>query len=316
MKAQRLLSILLHMQNHGKITCRELAERLEVSERTILRDMEALSAAGIPVYAERGSHGGWSLTEGYRTTLTGMSAEEIGSLVLANASHLLGDLGMEQLFQAAVQKLLAASAPPIRLEAEMVRQRTYIDGAGWHPSTETFPLLHTVQEALWGDQKLRIQYPRGESHVERTVAPLGLVAKRNTWYLVAEVDGDLRTYRISRLLHAEVLAESFTRPDDFDLESYWKQSLADFKSQLPRYPARIRIAEKLLPRLERERYTQLLHTVALESGWLDVDLEFNTLESACEVLLSYGASVQVLEPEELRNQVLAEARAILQRYES
>lgn len=314
MRADRLVSILLLLQNHGRMTAKDLAEKLEVSERTIHRDMEALCMAGVPVYAERGTNGGWALSEGYRTDLTGLKERELQSLLLVSPTMPLGDLGMRESFEAAWQKLLAATPETSRRNAEYVRQRIHIDGAGWHQSTETFPCLSTVQEAVWQERVLFIRYGRGTETVERTVRPLGLVAKRSTWYFVAQVENDLRTYRISRLVEAKILEESFVRPEDFDLSLYWEQSTAAFQASLPRYPAQIRIRESSLERLKQERYVQIKSTHPVDSEWVEADVQFHTLESACEMVLSYGASMKAIHPEELKARVIAEATAILALY--
>jgi len=316
MRADRLLTILLLLQNRGKITSRELAGQLEVSERTVFRDMEALSAAGIPVYAERGSNGGWVLPESYRTNLTGMKSEEIVSLFFSGQSDLLGDLGIKKHFDAAVQKLLAASPAPIRQNAEAVRKKLHIDGAGWHQSGESIPHLSAVQEAVWEERKLFILYRREDGTVERVVHPLGLVAKRNIWYLIAEADGNLRTYRVSRLLDARIMEESFDPPADFDLAEYWERSTTQFKSNLPKYPATIKMRAALLPRFAQERYVRVLATNAVEDGWIEADVEFETLESASEIVLAFGPQIVVAAPEELRTKVIAEAEAILCMYGS
>ncbi len=315
MRADRLISILMLIQNYGKMTSRELAQKLEVSERTIFRDMEALSAAGIPVYAERGSSGGWSLSEGYQTSLTGLKSEEILTLLWAAPDQKLNDLGIQGNFQSAIQKLVAAAPKKIQQEVERVQQRIHIDGAGWHQSKETFPLLAAVQEAVWKEQKLRIHYQRNEDVVERVVAPLGLVAKRSIWYMIAEIEGELRTYRISRFVKADLLEGHFARPADFDLAQYWEQSTKQFTQNLPRYPAKLNVDMKLLPRLEQERYVQILHTEMLSNdGWTVAAVQFETKDSACEIVLSFGALVEVLEPVELRSQVAAAAQAIVQLY--
>ena len=318
MRADRLLTILLLLQNNGKLTSRELADKLEVSERTIFRDMEALSAAGIPVFAERGSGGGWRLSEGYRTHLTGMKSKEILSLLLTNPTGLLDDLGIRGDFETAFQKLLAAAPETVKRNTDFVLQRIHIDGAGWHQTGgESFGYLPIVQEAVWNERKLLIRYRReGNEPAERLVHPLGLVAKRNVWYMVAEVDGHLRTYRISRLLDARLLDETFERPDGFQLAQYWEQSMAEFKSSLPRYPATVILKEELLSRLSRERYVQIGATFPARDGWLEAELVFETLDSASEIVLSFGAQLKVKEPSELRDRVKAEARAIVELYDA
>src|SRR5689334_16595189 len=190
MRADRLLSIMLLLQVHRRITARELARRLEVSERTIHRDMDALGAAGIPIYAERGVGGGWALAEAYQTNLTGLNEAEIQALFLATPPQLLADLGLRQAADAALIKLLAALPAISRRDAEFARQRIHVDGAGWLRAREAVPFLAAIQEALWQDRKLRLTYQRADdTTVERLVDPLGLVAKSSVWYLVAGVDG-------------------------------------------------------------------------------------------------------------------------------
>lgn len=314
MRADRLISIVLLLQNYGRMTTREFADKLEVSERTIHRDMEALSAAGIPVYAERGSSGGWSLSEGYRTNLTGMKSEEMQSLLLAHSSTLISDLGLGSVFDDAFQKLLAAFPARLRQDAERVRQRIHVDGAGWHQSGELLPDLPTVQEAVWQEKKLYMKYRRVKESVERIVDPLGLVAKGSLWYLVAAAEGGIRTYRISRIENARILEEPFERPESFDLAIYWEQSMTQFKMNLPQYPAKVKFNKLVLPRAANQRYLKIIDTSPAEEGWVNADVEFETLDSACEILLSYGQLAEAVEPAELREGVLALAEAIVSVY--
>src|SRR5215212_5054303 len=196
MRADRLLSIMLLLQVHRRLTARELANRLEVSERTIHRDMDALSGAGIPVFAERGSGGGWALMEEYRTNLTGLNKEEIQALFVMNSPRLLADLGLSKASDAARIKLRAALPSMSRDDAEYARQRVHIDATGWNRSEESILMLPTIQEAIWKERKLHILYERsGCPATERLVDPLGLVAKGSVWYLVAGVEGETRSYR-------------------------------------------------------------------------------------------------------------------------
>jgi predicted DNA-binding transcriptional regulator YafY len=315
MRAGRLIAIVLLMQNNGKMTSKTLAEKLEVSERTIIRDMESLSEAGVPVYAERGLHGGWVLSEGYRTNLTGMHTDELVSVLIASHSALLGDLGIEGQYDAAVQKLLAASPAEVSRGAALARQKIHIDGAGWHQMQESMPFLSAAQEAVWEERLLRLLYQRVDGAAERIIRPLGLVAKRSVWYLVGEVEGEMRTYRISRLLGAEVLEERFDRPADFDLAAYWEQSMGEFKQRLPQYPATVRLDESVLARLSKERYVKVIESKPSErQGWLTAEVEFQTLSSACEIILSYGSRIQAFEPDELREKVMTEVKAMNELY--
>jgi predicted DNA-binding transcriptional regulator YafY len=314
MRADRILSILLLLQSQGKMSTRELAGQLEVSERTILRDMEALSMSGVPVYAERGSQGGWLLSEGYRTSLTGMKADEFVSLMVASHPVLLQDLGIRDSYHAALRKLLAGTNETVRESARLIQQKIHIDGAGWHQSNESFPSLRTVQEAVWLERKLRIHYPRDDEMITRTVHPLGLVAKRSVWYLVAMAEDEYRTFRISRIAEAEVLEEGFTPPEHFNLGRYWEQSTVQFKSSLPRYPAALRVQETVLARLEKERYISIVRVEPIDEEWSLAEVEFATLEHGCENVLRYGSGVAVISPSELREKVIEEAEKIVACY--
>ncbi|MEO8953849.1 MAG: YafY family protein [Ktedonobacteraceae bacterium] len=317
MRADRLLSILLLLQVHRRLTARELAKRLEVSERTIHRDMEALSTAGVPVAAERGIGGGWYLLEEYRTNLTGMTEAEIQTLFLMQPTRLLADLGLHQASEAAFIKLLAALPSLSRRNAEDVRQRIHVDTASWHRPEEAFPHLHTLQDAIWQERKLHMLYQRGDdTTVERLVDPLGLVAKGSIWYLVAAVDGNMRTYRISRVQRATITKQPCVRPQGFDLAEYWEQSSADFKAALPRYPATVRVSPDILSYMRHvSRYAHILSAEPPDTdGWIRLSMQFEGEHNACEYVLSLGAQIEVLEPPELREKVVQAAERIVALY--
>ncbi len=308
MRADRLLSILLLLQVHQRITARELAKRLEVSERTIHRDMEALGMSGIPITAERGTHGGWSLLEAYRTNLTGLNKAEVQTLFLSNSTRLLADLGLRKAADAALIKLLAAIPSISRQNAEYVRQRIYIDATSWHATgDDDISSLPLLQEALWHEHKLLLTYQRGDNAtVERLVDPLGLVAKGSTWYLVAAIEDGMRTYRVSRIKSAILQEQTCVRPPDFDLATYWTQSSSRFVAAMPRYPVTVRVAPNVLERIYHAgRYARIEHMEAPDAhGWIKLSLCFEMEEAACGYLLSFGTEVELLEPEALRAQII------------
>ncbi len=316
MRADRLISILLLLQVHRRIKSQELARRLEVSERTIHRDMEALSSAGIPVMAERGSGGGWSLLEEYRTNLTGLTEEEIRALFLVKPERLLTDLGLHQASEAALIKLLAALPAMHRGNAAHMEQRIYIDPAGWHSPDEAVPTLPVLQQATWQERKVCITYERGNATVERVVDPLGLVAKGSIWYLVASVEGEIRTYRVSRIQEAKVSDQPAIRPIDFDLASHWTQSTVNFKARLPRYPVIVRIAPEALPHLHSMgRFIQVERIAEPdEEGWMLYRLQFEIKEASYGHLFSLGSQVEIIEPPELREDFVAGAKRIVAFY--
>ncbi len=318
MRADRLLSILLLLQIHRRMTARELAARMEVSERTIHRDMEALSAAGVPVMAERGASGGWSLMDGYKTNLTGLNETEVLALFVAGPASLLADLKLEKASEAALIKLLAAIPTDARRDAEYARGRIHIDVSGWSGERESFPCLHTIQESVWQERRLRIRYARGADAcpVERTVDPLGLVAKGSVWYLVATVDGEPRSYRVSRVLEAEILDEPCMRPRDFDLASHWQQSNKDFKSKFPRFDARFRVRREEVSRLYAAARFARVESVGEPDalGWVEASMRFQFEWEACEFALGMGRKVEIIEPQDLREKVLQAAREVVEFY--
>ena len=207
MRASRLISLLLLLQTRGQMTAAELATELEVSERTVHRDIEALSGAGIPVYAARGRHGGVALVEGYRTRLTGMTAEEAEALFLSGVPGPAAELGLGTVMAAARLKVLAALPPELRSRASRLVERFHLDVTGWFHTGEEAPLLGTLSEAVWEGRAVDVVYDRGDRSVDRRIHPLGLVLKAGIWYVVAETDGQVRTYRVARVRSATVTDE-------------------------------------------------------------------------------------------------------------
>jgi predicted DNA-binding transcriptional regulator YafY len=320
MRADRLLAILLLLQSHRRLTAGELAARLEVSPRTVQRDMLALSAAGAPVVAARGASGGWSLLEGYRTDLTGLSSEEVHSLALSAPASVLGDLGLRQASATALVKLLAGLPATLRHTAEDVRQRVYVDAAGWRATEEVAPAFGVMQEAVWSDRKAQMTYQRGDGErIERIIEPLGLVAKGRVWYVVARVDGEMRSYRVGRMLAAHLLDEPVSRPEDFDLAAWWATAQAEFTASLPRYPAIVRIASSALPFARAMwRFAQFGEVRGPDADdWVTAQVTFENSEEACFYLLGLGAQAEPLEPVELcertRERIQLAARQSLRR---
>jgi predicted DNA-binding transcriptional regulator YafY len=317
-RADRLLSIVLLLQANRQMTSRDLASRLEVSERTIHRDMEALSGAGIPVTAARGLGGGWSLLGDYRTSLTGLNEAEIQSLFLTKPAKLLADLHLEKAADGATLKLLASLPSTFRQGAERARQRIHVDVSGWSRREEAVPFLPVLQEALWMERKLTIRYERGENcePVERLISPLGLVAKGSVWYLVGAVDGNVRTYRVSRISTVEVLDEAAPIPVDFNLAEYWEQSASTLKSSTPKYLASFWVSPSVVLRLSfAGRFARVMETdEADERGWKKVHVGFDVEEMACEYAVSFGPNLEVIEPPTLREKVIAMTKATLEFY--
>ncbi len=320
MRADRLLALLLLLQSRGRMTATELARRLEVSERTVYRDLSALGTAGVPVYAERGPGGGCGLMDGYRTTLTGLTEDEARTLFMAGNLKPLTDLGLGGALDGALLKLLAALPARYRDDAERARQRLHLDPAAWDQQEEEVPHLRAIQEAVWRDRRLLLSYRKGNGEVvERRIDPLGLVAKSSIWYLVARQAGEMRVFRVARTLSATVLDEPCERPPDFDLPAYWNRWRDDFKASLPRYPVTVRAAPQLAARLQRI-YSDSMRALVGEAGppdaegWRVMHMTFESLEAARGEMLGYGTWVEVLEPEELRSSVASLASSIAEFY--
>ncbi len=318
MRADRLLSIVLLLQANHQMTSRDLARRLEVSERTIHRDMEALSGAGIPVTAARGLGGGWSLLGDYRTSLTGLNEAEIQSLFLTKPAKLLADLRLEKAADGAALKLLASLPSTFRQGAERARRRILVDVSGWSRREEAVPFLPVLQEALWMERKLTIKYERGENcePVERLISPRGLVAKGSVWYLVGAVDGHVRTYRVSRISQVEVLDEAAPIPVEFNLAEYWEQSASTLKSSTPKYLASFWVSPAVVLRLSfAGRFARVMETDETDTrGWKKVHVGFDVEEMACEYAVSFGPNLEVIEPVTLREKVIAMTKATLEFY--
>lgn len=319
MRASRLLSLLLLLQSRGRMTAQELADELEVSIRTVYRDVEALGAAGVPVYADRGPAGGYRLVDGYRTRLTGLTTEEAETLFLAGLPGPAAELGLGTVVAAAQLKLQAALPPELRSRAGRVRERFHLDTPGWFRHADETPNLTTIADAVWHQRRLDIRYRRwgGQAiEVRRTVDPLGLVLKAGVWYLVARSDGDLRTYRVARVLELATTEDHFDRPADFDLTAFWE----DWSERFEQRMYGMRVTVRLSPRgLRRAQY--LLGLVAARAlrdadaqpdadGWTTVELPTESLEHAEPDLLRLGPDAEVVGPPELRERMAAAAAAM------
>jgi predicted DNA-binding transcriptional regulator YafY len=319
MRADRLLSILLLLQSRGRMTANELSSQLEVSERTIYRDLEALGMAGIPIYSEHGPGGGYALLDSYRTTLTGLTEAEVRTLFLSGVYGPLADLGLAEALEVALLKLSAALPEAQQRRAERMRQRIHLDSIPWFQTREAVPHLQTLQDAIWHDQRVQITYRRSD-HEERayTIDPYGLVAKSNIWYVVAARGEDMRVFRVSRILTLERLDISFERPADFDLASYWLEWCREFEQSLQRWPVTLRIAPGLaaqLPQIWGEWVRPLLtadHTH--ETDWQQVTIHYDSLDWACSTILPYGDQIEVIDPPELRERIVQLAASILKFY--
>jgi predicted DNA-binding transcriptional regulator YafY len=308
LKADRLLSALLLLQAHGRLSGRELADRLEVSARTVHRDMDSLSASGVPVFALRGAQGGWQLDEGWRTQVPGLDEVELRALLMAQP-RVIGDSRLAAAAERALGKLMAAMPGGMREQAVSIRQRLYVDTTAWRGSSEDLTLLPVVQTAVSHDRKLRISYrkPMGEQSV-RVVDPLGLVAKGTAWYLVAKTSAGLRTFRVSRIEAAKVLEKACERPANFDLAEHWKSSTERFLEGWKKLQVTLRLEARAAANLKR--WHMVLEEIESREGWETLRVQFDHPEEALFMVLGMGSRAEVIEPESLRERVREEIRGM------
>jgi predicted DNA-binding transcriptional regulator YafY len=320
MRADRLLSLLMLLQTRGQMSARELADELEVSERTIYRDITALSSSGVPVYASRGPGGGVRLIEEYRTTLTGLTPEETRALFMLSIPAPLMQLGLGEKFKGALLKLSAALPDTRRLDEALTRQRIHLDSSWWFQSEQEVPCLQTLQQALFQDQRLKIKvrWEFFSTEFEQIAEPYGLVAKANVWYLVYGRGGNPQVRRVSQIVEAEILPDCFTRPAEFDLEEFWENWCRDYESQ-PGFMAKVRVSPQAIPLLTEYVGDRLHRRLAQEQaaevdGWVTLNLPFESFVTARTRLLGLGRAVEVLEPQTLRKSLIDFAEQIVAFY--
>ena len=320
MRASRLLNILTTLQASGRATANRLAEENEVSLRTIYRDIDALSAAGIPVYSERGPEGGYRLLEGYRVRLNGMSSEEAEALVFSGMSGPAAILGLGTILAAAQNKLIVALPESLREGAEQMRQRFYLDASAWYQETEEPVYIREIADAVWRSTVIRMSYRSWHGERDRTVCPIGLILKNGAWYMAAMAEGNVRTYRINRVLHMESTPETFTRPRDFDLAAYWKENAKRLERDLYPNRAKVRVTERGLHILQGISPSYVRANMEISAAHADgyrvVTLPSGTQEQAVYEFLRLGREVEVLEPIELREAIAAITKDMATQHEA
>ena len=318
MRADRLLSLLMLLQARGRMTAKALSEEVQVSERTIYRDMEALSIVGVPLYAEAGPEGGFALLDSYRTTLTGLTEGEVRALFMLSIPAPLAELGVSQELRSALLKLSAALPDARRHDEEQVRQRFHLDSSWWHQNQDAVPHLQTVHQAMWQDRRLHLTYrPIPTVEIEQCVDPYGLVAKAGIWYLVCAREGRVRAHRVAALLDVRMSEATFERPADFDLAAFWQTWCAEREQRYTAYPVTVRVAPNFVPVLPvyfDSIRDEIERAVPAGDGWLTLELAFESLIAARDRLLSFGRGVEVIRPLALRKSIQDYAEQIVALY--
>ena len=316
MRAGRLVALLLHLQRRGRATAAELAGALEVSVRTVYRDVAALQEAGVPIWTETGPRGGIRLVEGWRTRLDGLTGDEAAALFLAGAPTAVAELGLGTVLAAARTKVLSTLPPELRGRAARVTERFHLDAPGWFHHDEDLPHLAAVADAVWSGHRLHVRYGRPGHEVDRRLDPLGLVLKGGIWYLVAASGGRPATYRVSRIRAATRLDERAERPDGFDLAAWWSAASAEFDRSMLRATVRLRLspaaARLLVHAVDQAAAREALAAAGPPDGdgWREVSLAVESDEVAASQLVMLGGGVEVLDPPSVRAALAATGAAM------
>jgi predicted DNA-binding transcriptional regulator YafY len=316
-RASRLVSLLLLLQTRGRLTAQQLAETLEVSVRTIYRDVQSLHAAGIPLYGDAGQGGGYQLLDGYRTRLTGLTAAEAQTLFLSGLPAAAAELGLGTMLAAAQLKLQAALPAELRERAQRIQERFHLDAPGWYQDGDSSPYLAAVADAVWNQRRIEVRYRRWASptDVTRTLEPYGVVLKTGKWYLVARSGGQFRTYRVNQILGLTTRSDHFERTA-FDLPAYWASSVSDFRAGLHRGEATIRLSPAGLRRMRETMSSAVIAAAdqtaaaADDRGWVTAVVPIESVDHAHGEFLRLGADVEILSPGALRDRMQQTARSL------
>jgi predicted DNA-binding transcriptional regulator YafY len=313
MRASRLLTIQMLLQTRGRMSATELARALEVSVRTLHRDVDELTAAGVPVYAERGRAGGFRLLPGWSTSLTGFTPEEAQAVFLSGLPGAAADLGLAPRLRDAELKLLSALPEAWRGPARGVRERLHLDPVDWYREVAAPPQLQRISEAVWKDRQVAVRYASWNRTADRVLHPLGLVLKAGVWYLVADREGQPRTYRVDQIEEARVLDEPCTRPRNFDLAAHWRESVARFERDLLAGRADVAATARGLALLRQQSaaLARVLRDVQRPADGERITLRIpvEADEQASAQLLRLAPDVEVLGPRPLREAVLVRLAA-------
>ena len=310
MLASRLLSILMLLQTRGRMSATELAAEFEVSVRTIHRDIDQLSAAGIPVYADRGRSGGFQLMDGYRTKLTGLTQAEAEAIFMAGLPGPAAQLGLSDILSAARLKLKAALPPNVQQDAERIASRFHLDPVAWFRGADPLPSLPTVARAVWSERYLKVRYRNSGEVYARTLGPLGVVLKGGVWYLVAQSGKAIRTYRVAQIVEAEITDEPLARPKGFDLAAHWDKSSRDYEVGLFREEAEVRLSPRGVAKLPMlgPYVTEVAAKSAAKPdkhGWIRCKLPIESISVGASDLIRLGDDVEILSPLALRDAIAA-----------
>lgn len=315
MRADRLISILMLLQIYKKLTASELSKKLEVSVRTIYRDIDTLSGIGVPIVADKGINGGIKLLGDYKTSLTGINKNELLSLFIPTGDKILEDLGVENLKYSTMLKILGNSATNEVKEFENIQNYIYIDMHTWNESKAMVntDILSVLQNAIWNSKSLRILYRKIDETKEVELNPLGLVCKRGTWYLVAVNNEIIKTYKVASIESALLMHDTFIRPYDFNLKSYWKNSTSNFKSLIPKHTFTFKVTPHILNNIKERQFITISETMVKENE-IYLKIKFDAIWQGIEFAFGYGKDIEIIEPIEGISEIKKKALEVIDLY--
>ena len=315
MKADRLISILMLLQIHKQLTANDLAKRLEVSVRTIYRDIESLSNLGIPIFTDRGSNGGIKLLGDYKTTLSGINKDELYSLFIPTSNKVLEDLGIEKVKDSTMLKLLGDSSTEQMIEIKNIQSYIYIDMNTWgdNPVKVDKDILSILQNGIWNKRILKIVYRKINETKEVILKPLGLVCKRGIWYLVSENNDIIKNYKVSNIDSASLTDEVFDRPSDFNLEKYWKSSTSNFKSLIPKHTFTFKVSPSIVNSIKERHFINISKTVVKDNE-IYMDIKFDAMFQGIEFAFGYGKNIEIISPIEAIDEIKKKSSEIINLY--
>ena len=315
MKADRLISILMLLQVHKQLTANYLAKRLEVSVRTIYRDIESLSSLGIPIFTDRGTNGGIKLLGDYQTTLSGINKDELYSLFIPTGDKVLDDLGIGKLKDSTMIKLLGSSSTYQMNEIKNIQNYIFIDMYTWgeNPIKVDTAILYILQEGIWNSKVLNIVYRKINETKNVILNPLGLVCKRGIWYLIGENNEIIKTYKVSNIESALLTDILFDRPKDFNLEKHWKSSTSNFKSSIPKHTFTFKVNPSIVNHIKARQFISISN-IAVEDSDFYMDINFDAIFQGIEFAFGYGKEIEIIYPINARAEIKKKSYEITKLY--
>lgn len=315
MKADRLISILMLLKVHKQLTAKDLAKRLEVSVRTIYRDIESLSSLGIPIFTDRGTNSGIKLLGDYQTSLSGLNKDELYSLFIPTGDKVLDDLGIGKLKDSTMIKLLGDSSTYQINEIKNIQDYIFIDMYTWgeNPLKVDTAILSILKEGIWNSKVLNIAYKKINETKNVLLNPLGLVCKRGIWYLIGENNEIIKTYKVSNIESALLTDILFDRPKDFNLEKYWKSSTSNFKSSIPKHTFTFKVNPSIVNHIKSRQFISISNIV-VEDDNIYMDIDFDAVFQGIEFAFGYGKDIEIIYPIDARTEIKKRSSEIIKLY--